>query len=113
MLSLRELLKESEAMGQVKKITQPVDWDEEMGALNYMVAQRENAPVLWFQNVRDAKYGSSAVMNLFGTGKDRVALSMGLPTGRSMLELIEGAKNNFGRRIPPRMIAADKAPVNE
>ena len=43
---LRDLLKESEAMGELKTITQPIDWDEEMGALNYMVAQRENSPIL-------------------------------------------------------------------
>ncbi len=113
MLTIRELLKESEAMGQLKKISQPVDWDEEMGALNYMVAQRENAPVLWFENVRDAKHGATTVMNLFGTGKDRVALSMGLPKGKSMMELIQEAKKNFGNRVPPEMISADKAPVNE
>jgi 4-hydroxy-3-polyprenylbenzoate decarboxylase len=113
MLSLRDLLKEADAMGQLKAITQPIDWQEEMGALNYMVAQKENAPALWFKNVRDAGYGSSAVFNLFGTGKDRVALAMGLPKGRSMLELVEATKNNFGRKVPPRTIPANKAPVNE
>ena len=87
--------------------------DEEMGALNYMVAQRENAPVLWFENVRDAKHGATTVMNLFGTGKDRVALAMGLPTGKSMMELIQESKKKFGNRVPPEMIPADKAPVNE
>ena len=45
MLSLRQLLAEAESMGEMKAITQPIDWDEEMGALNYMVAHRENAPV--------------------------------------------------------------------
>ena len=79
MLNLRGLLAEAESMGELKAITQPIDWDEEMGALNYMVAQREDSPVLWFQNIRDARYGSTAVFNLFGMGKDRIALSLGLP----------------------------------
>ena len=81
MLSLRQLLDESRSMGELKEITQPMDWCEEMSGLNYMVAQRENAPVLWFKNVKDARYGSTAVFNLFGTGKDRIALSLGTPEG--------------------------------
>ncbi|MGH7828835.1 MAG: hypothetical protein ACREP8_01535, partial [Candidatus Binatia bacterium] len=89
MLTLRQLLTESQAMGELKTITQPIDWDEEMGALNYMVAQREDSPALWFKNIRDAQYGSSAVFNLFGMGKDRIALSLGLPKGHSIAELIE------------------------
>src|SRR3990172_3772018 len=113
MLNLRQLLEESRAMGELKEITQPVDWCEEMSGLNYMVAQRENAPVLWFKNVRDARYGSTAVCNLFGTGKERIALSLGLPKGRSIRELVEFTKNNFGRKVPPKMIPAEKAPVNE
>ena len=113
MLTLRELLNESESMGQLKKITQKIDWDEEMGALNYMVAQKEDAPVLWFQNVRDAKYGSTAVFNLFGTGKDRIALSLGLPKNLTPFELVQFTKDNFGRKIPPRTIPESKAPVNE
>jgi len=113
MLSLRELLSEAESMGEMKAISQPIDWDEEMGALNYMVAHQENAPVLWFQNIKDACYGSSAVFNLFGTGKDRIALSLGLGKGHSINELIQFTKENFGRKVPPRLVPADKAPVNE
>src|SRR3990172_3272613 len=113
MLSLRQLLEESRSIGELKEITQPVDWCEEMSGLNYLVAHRENAPVLWFQNVKDARYGSTAVFNLFGTGKDRIALSLGLPGGRTIRELVEFTKENFGRKIPPRPIPAEKAPVNE
>lgn len=113
MLTLRQLLSESESMGQLKKITQPIDWDQEMGALNYMVAQQENSPILWFQKVRDAKYGSSAVFNLFSMGKDRIALSLGLSKGLSISELVHFTKDNFGRKVPPRTIPEKKAPVNE
>ena len=113
LLTLRQLLSESEALGQLKVIHQPIDWDEEMSTLNYMVAQKENAPVLWFKNIKDAAYGSSAVFNLFGTGQDRIALGLGLEPGRSLQELIEFAKNNFGRKVPPRSIPAEKAAVNE
>ena len=113
MLSLRQLLEESRSIGALKEITQPVDWCEEMNGLNYLVAHRENAPVLWFQNIKDARYGSTAVFNLFGTGKERIAASLSLPKGRSIRELVEFTKNNFGRKIPPRSIPAEKAPVNE
>ena len=112
-MSLRKLLDESRSVGELKEIGQPVDWCEEMAALNYMVAQRQDAPVLWFQNIKDARYGSTAVFNLFGTGKDRIAQSLGLPRGRTIRELVEFTKENFGRKIPPRQIPAEKAPVNE
>jgi UbiD family decarboxylase len=113
MLNLRGLLSEAKAMGELKAITQPIDWNEEMGALNYMVAQREDSPVLWFQNIKDADYGSSAVFNLFGMGKDRIALSLGLEKGHTVGELVRFTKDNFNRKVPPRMVNADKAPVNE
>ena len=113
MLTLRELMAESQSHGELKEIRQPIDWDEEMGALNYMVAQREDAPVLWFKNIRDARYDSSAVFNLFGTGKDRIARALGLPRGKTTRELIEFTKDNFGRKIPPRLVPEAKAPVNE
>ncbi len=114
MLTLRDLLGEAQSMGELKAITQPIDWNEEMGALNYMVAQREDSPpVLWFKNIKDAGYGSSAVFNLFGMGKDRIALSLGLPKGQPIGDLVRFTKDNFGRKVPPRMVSDTKAPVNE
>jgi UbiD family decarboxylase len=113
MLTTRQLLSECEKMGQLKKITAPIDWDEEMGALDYMVAQREDAPLLWFQNVKDAKYGATAIFNQFGMGKDRIALSLGLKTGLSIPDLVRFTKDNFGRRVPPKSIPEKNAPVNE
>ena len=113
MLNLRGLLDECKAMGELKTITQPIDWNEEMGALNYMVAQREDAPVLWFQNIKDANYGASAVFNLFGMGKERIAMSLGLPKGLSIPDLVRFTKDNFGRKVPPRTVPASQSPVNE
>jgi UbiD family decarboxylase len=112
-LSLRQLLREVESFGELKVIPQLVDWDEEMGALNYLVAQEENAPVLWFKNVKDADYGSSAVFNLFGTGKNRIAMSLGHPSGLSIQNLIESTKVKFGTKIPPKKIPLEESPVNE
>ncbi|MBI4465054.1 MAG: UbiD family decarboxylase [Acidobacteria bacterium] len=114
MLTLRQFLSESDALGQLKVIPQPIDWDEEMSTLNFMVAQKENAPVLWFQNIKDAGYGSSAVFNMFGAeSKDRIALALGLKPGHSIHELIEFTKNNFGRKVAPKTIPEGKATVNE
>src|SRR6266550_6779122 len=104
MLTLRQLLDESKSMGELKAITQPIDWNEEMGALNYMVAQREDAPVLWFKNIKDAQYGSSAVFNLFGMGKERIAMSLGLQKGLSVADMVKFTKDNFGRKVPPKTV---------
>ena len=97
MLSLRQLLEESRSIGELKEITQPVDWCEEMSGLNYLVAHRENAPVLWFQNIKDARYGSTPGFNLFWTGKERIAPNPRLPQGARSLVV---RKPQHGRFFP-------------
>jgi len=49
---LREWLARAQALGQIKRITQPVDHDEEMGAITYMAHQEIGAPALLFESIR-------------------------------------------------------------
>lgn len=46
---LREWLDRVEAIGLLSRITEEVDWDEEMAALSHMVGQEAGAPALLFE----------------------------------------------------------------
>jgi UbiD family decarboxylase len=52
-------------------------------------------------------------MNILGSSLSRIALTLGLPTPSTVLELIEGAKDIFKRRIPPIFVDKNQAPINE
>ena len=44
MSDLRDWLASVECLGQLQRIAAPVDCDQELGAVNYLVASREGAP---------------------------------------------------------------------
>ena len=82
MHDLRSWLKQVEEMGELKVISQALDWNEETSALNYMVGQHEGAPALLFENIKGAAPGFRALYNLFGTSKERIAAASGFPRGK-------------------------------
>jgi len=87
MRDLRTWLKQVNAMGELLTIAEELDWDEETSALNYIVGQREGAPALLYEKVKDAPAGFRCLHNLFGTSKERIAAALDLPlnTVRSRL----------------------------
>jgi len=113
MRDLRTWLQQVEQMGELQVIRSEMDWNEETAALNYMVAQREGAPALLFEKIKGTAPGFRALYNLLGTSKDRVAAAFGLPRGKSLTELIQMVRTNFRRKIPPQLVPAGQAPVNE
>ncbi|OFW32377.1 MAG: UbiD-type (de) carboxylyase-like protein [Acidobacteria bacterium RIFCSPLOWO2_12_FULL_60_22] len=113
MRDLRTWLKQAEELGELQVITEELDWDEETSALNYMVGQREGAPALLYEKIKDAPPGFRALHNLFGTSKERIAATFGLPRGKPLTELIDMVRSTFQRKVPPRVIPAEQAPVNE
>src|SRR3990172_8507128 len=113
MRDLRTWLKQAEELGELQVITEELDWDEETSALNYMVGQREGAPALLYEKIKDAPPGFRALHNLFGTRKERIAATFGLPRGKPLTELIDMVRSTFQRKVPPRVIPAEQAPVNE
>ena len=113
MEDLRNWLKQVDEMGELKVISQPLDWNEETSALDYMVSQHEGAPALLFENIKGAAPGFRALYNLFGTSKERIAAASGFPPGKSLTELIQIVRDGFGAKIPPVKIPAERAVVNE
>ncbi len=109
---LREWIQRVEAIGQLHRIPEEVDWNEEMGAITYMAHQEIGAPALLFERIRGCPPGFRALWNLLGSSADRFALSIGEPTGLSVMELIERVKAKFTRTVPPAMVDGEGAPVN-
>src|SRR5688572_9208704 len=92
---LREWLARVEAIGQARRITQPVDWNEEMGAITYMAHQEINAPALLFESIKDSPAGFSALWNMIGSSVDRFALAVGEPLGLQAMDLIARCRTKF------------------
>ena len=109
---LREWLARVEAIGQLQRIKEEVERDEEMGAITYMAHQTINAPALLFERIRGCAPGFRALWNLIGSSVDRFAVSIGEPTGLSVMDLIQRCKTKFNRAIPPVIGNGRDAPVN-
>ncbi len=109
---LREWLARVEAMGELARVTAPVDPLEEMGALTYMVGKRAGSPALLFERPRGGE-GYRSLWNLLGNSTRRIALTLGEPSDSSRLALIKALREKLRRRLPPIEVDARSAPVNE
>ena len=109
---LREWLARVEAIGQLQRIKEEVERDEEMGAITYMAHQTINAPALLFERIRGCPPGFQSLWNLIGSSVDRFAISVGEPTGLTVMDLIQRCKTKFGRAIPPVIGNGRDVPVN-
>jgi UbiD family decarboxylase len=110
---LRQWLAAVEAIGQLRRIRDEVSRDEEMGAITYLAHQTIGAPALLFENIQGSPRGFRALWNPIGSSVDRFALAIGEPTGLSVMELIRRCKTKFATPIPPVVVEAETAPVNE
>lgn len=109
---LREWLARVEAAGSLKRITAPVDTDEELTAITYMAARDEQAPALLFERP-DGKSGARVLTNMLGTSRVRYALATGLDHTLSLREMINQTRDLMRRRLAPVEVPPDSAPVNE
>jgi len=110
---LRDWLGAVEELGELHHVKEQVDWDEEMAAITYVVGKTPKSPALLFENVKGYSQDYRVLTNMLGSSQDRVALAMRLPTGISVMELIQLSKERIGRRIPPKFVSASEAPINE
>jgi 4-hydroxy-3-polyprenylbenzoate decarboxylase len=109
---LRDWITQLEAIGQVQRIREEIDPNEEMGAITYMAHQTINAPALLFERIKGCPPGFQALWNPLGSSVDRFALSVGEPGGLGVMDLIQRCKTKFSRAIAPVMIDGRDAPVN-
>src|SRR5712692_6264092 len=110
---LRAWITAVEAIGQLKRITEEVSRNEEMGAITYLAHHEINAPALLFEKIKDTPRGFRALWNPIGSSVDRFAVAIGEPTGFGVMELIRRCKTKLASPIPPVLVESEGAPVNE
>ena len=76
---LRDWLKEVEKIGELARITEEVDWDEELSALTYLTGKKIGGPALLFENIKGYQKGNRVLSNILGSSLNRIALALGLP----------------------------------
>jgi len=111
---LREWLTRVEQMGELLRVGQPVDRDEEMSAIGYLTAKQQPSPAVLFERPRgfdNSAIGARMLWNILGPSFRRVALTLEEPVDTAKVELIRRTKDKLRRRIAPREVAADEAPI--
>src|SRR5919201_5069634 len=76
---LREWLARVDEIGELVRVTQPVDPDEEMSAVTYLLAKRRPSPAVLFERARgfeDNPLRISLLWNILGPSLKRTALSL-------------------------------------
>lgn len=113
MTDLRQWLEKVEGIGELKRVKEEIDWNEEIGTLTYMVGKREASPALLFEKVKDHDPQYRALSNILGSSPNRIALALRLPTNLPLMEMIQRTRDLFKHRVPPKVVDGKKAPVNE
>jgi UbiD family decarboxylase len=113
---LREWLARVEKLGELVCIAQPVNRDEEMSAVSYLVAKQQPSPAVLFEcasGFEKSQIGARLLWNILGPSLKRIALTLEEPPDTPAVELIRRVKDKLKRRIPPREVSQDRAPIYE
>ena len=113
---IREWLDRAEGINELVQIDKPVDRDEEMSAITYLVAKQSPSPAILFENPKgyeDSPIGARMLWNILGPSSKRIALTIEEPPETPTLELIRRLKDKMKDRVPPREVPATEAPVYE
>ncbi len=111
---LREWLKRVEAIGEFLHVDKAVDRDEEMSAISYLVAKQKPSPAVMFSNVKGfekSPFGARSLWNPYGPSVRRIAISLEEHPDTPTVELIRRTKEKMKKRMPPREVSRDEAPV--
>jgi UbiD family decarboxylase len=110
---LRGWLKEVEKFGDLARIKEEVDWDEELSALTYLTGKKIGGPALLFENIKGYTKEHRVLSNILSNSLNRIALALGLPVNLPALDMIRMTKDIYKNRIPPKVISDKGAPINE
>jgi 4-hydroxy-3-polyprenylbenzoate decarboxylase len=111
---LREWLARVDQIGELVRVGEPVDRDEEMSAISYLVAKQQPSPAVLFERAKGferSPIGARLLWNVLGPSLNRVAMTLEEPVGMPTVDLIRRVKDKLKRRIAPREIARSKAPI--
>jgi len=105
---LRDWLERVEAMGDLIHIKEPVDWEEEMSAISYLVAKQHPSPAILFEAVKGyegSPFKARLLWNILGPSFRRIALTLEEPPETPTVELIRRVKEKMKHRTPPREVS--------
>jgi UbiD family decarboxylase len=117
---LREWLARAEAIGELVTVDKPVDTQEEMSAISYLLAKQKPSPAVMFTNPTvnsksfdKSRFGITHLWNVYGPSVRRIALSLEEPPDTPTIELIRRTMKKMKLRTPPREVARSKAVAYE
>ena len=97
-----------EASGDLVKIEDQVDWDQELAGIGRLSCER-NGPSFLFDNIKD--YPGWRIITNPGAGWRRYAVSLGLPADTPIREVYRVYAEREGDSIPP--VIVKEAPCKE
>jgi UbiD family decarboxylase len=110
---LRGWLDQVEQHGELARVAASVDPREELGAVTLLATRQSKSPALLFENLEGDTTDSQILTNFLGASVERYALAVGLDPSATTPEMIQATRTIMDNSIPPTMIPADRAPVNE
>ncbi len=113
---LREWLTRVEGIGELVRIKEAVDRDEEMSAIAYLVAKQHPSPAVLFERAagfETSPIGATLLWNVLGPSVRRIALTLEEPVDTPTVELIRRTKDKLKRRELPREVPREAAPIYE
>ena len=113
---LRQWLERVDKLGELIRVTEPVDVIEEMSAISYLVAKQNPSPAILFESPRgyeNSPVGTRLLWNILGPSLRRIALTLEEPPDTPTVELIRRVKDKLKNRIPPREVPKSQAAFYE
>jgi 4-hydroxy-3-polyprenylbenzoate decarboxylase len=88
---LREWLARVEEIGELVRVKKPVDRDEEMSAVGYLLAKQQPSPAVLFERASGfdkSPIGAKLLWNILGPSLKRIAMTLEEPADTPTVELI-------------------------
>ena len=112
---LREWIEDVESLGELVRVNKPVNRDEEMGAIAYLLGKQQPSPTVLFENPNgfddNNPIGARLLWNLVGPSIKRIAITLEESADTPTIELITRVKGKMANRIPPVEVPVDEAPI--
>ena len=110
---LREWLARVEEMGELVRIGQPVNRDEEMSAISYLVAKQQPSPAVLFERpggFDNSPIGARMLWNILGPSFSRVALTLEEPVETTKMKLIHRPRTSSSDASRPAKFRRTRHP---
>ena len=109
--SLRDFIEKLEELGELRRVTQEVDYKYEIGAWTYHACNLDPpGPALLFENVRGYDKSYRVLTNVHGTYR-RLAIALGLDPDASKVTLINTFRERLKGQVKPYIV--ETGPVKE